>query len=135
MAYKKKFNIFYILDAIANTKEDVTEHPNFEKEYNIFMINKWLSMSSAGVFVSYFADQIRSMTKEQHFYFVRELIGKHKHKVFFKYAKGNKKNKKVKIIMDYYKISEEKANEFVNILSTKQLKTLEKSFGGRTGKK
>ena len=127
---KKVFNIFYILDAISNTKEDVTDHPQFEKEYNIFMINRWLSMSASGVIPAYFADQIRNMSKQQHFYFVRQLFGESK-QTYFKYAKQNKKNKDTKIIMKYYGLGEEKANDVVNILDKKQIKLLEKSFGGR----
>jgi len=127
---KKVFNIFYILDAISNTKEDVTDHSQFEKEYNIFMINRWLSMSASGVIPAYFADQIRDMSKQQHFYFVKQLFGESK-QTYFKYAKQNKKNKDTKIIKKYYRVGEEKANDFVNILDKKQIKLLEKSFGGR----
>jgi len=127
---KKIFNIFYILDCISNTKEDVTEHPLFEKEYNIYMINRWLSMSASGVIPAYFADQIRDMSKKQHFYFVRQLFGKSQ-ETYFKYAKQNKTNKDIKIIMKYYGVSEENANEYLSILDKNQIKKIKSSFGGR----
>lgn len=129
MAKKKDFNIFYILDAICNTKEDITDHAQFEKEYNIFMINKWLSMHKHTIWAAYFADQIRKMSKKQHFYFVSNFI--EKKRIFFRFKKGRKKAKDLKIIMDYYNISEEKAKDLVNILDKKQIKSLNDAFGGR----
>lgn len=130
---KKKFDIFYILDAISNTKEDVTEHPEFEKTYNIFMINRWLSMHPHTIWGAYFADQIQGMDKKQHFYFVRELI--EKKKIYIRYKKGSQKEKNLKIVMNYYEVGETEAREIVNILNSSQIKLLDKAFGGRAGKR
>ena len=129
---KEKFNIFTILSAIADNKSDITDHPLFEKTYNIYMINKWLSMNASGVIAAYYGDQMHNLSKKDHFYFVRELIiNESGESTYFKYAKGNKKGKNLKIIMDYFNISDEKANEIVNILDQKQLRLIKQYRGGR----
>lgn len=126
---QKQFNIFAILDAICNTKEDLTNHPLFVKTYNIFMINKWLSMHSHTLVAAYFADQINGLTKEQHFFFVQNLV--EKKRIFIKYKKGKKKDKECEAIMNYFEVGIDKAHEFLQILDNKQIKLIKNAFGGK----
>lgn len=130
---KKEFDIFYILDAITNTKEDVTNNPLFDKIYNIFMINRWLSMNSHTLMAALISNQIRHVSKKQHFYFLQNLIKKKK--VYFRYKKGNKKDKKIDLIMKYYNVSDEKAQDIFAILDKKQITKIKNAFGGRKGRK
>ena len=130
MPKNKKLTIFDFMNSLTNDKQDRTQDPCFEKEYNPFMMNRWLSMHKHTFWPAYFADQVRGMSKKNHFYFLRELIDKKK--VFIQYKKGKKSDKQSKIIMEYYNVGFEEAEEILNQLDNKQIKLIENSFGGKT---
>lgn len=132
---KNELNLFKIIDAITYTKKDLTNHPLFEKSYNPFMINRWLSMSPHTAWAAFFCDQTRHLSKAQHFRFLQSLV--EPKKVYIKYKKGAKTadRKDLKIIQEYYEVGEKKASEIVDILNSGQLKSLRESFGGIPKKK
>lgn len=141
MAQKKKtskkktqsLSIFDFLKAITDTKEDLTTHPDFEKLYNPFMINRWLSMEKTLAIDAFYGDQIlNSVSKKVHFKFLQNLIEEGKY--FFQYKKAKPNDPDVNIISEYYNVNEDQAREIVNILSADQLKIIKDSFGGRKGK-
>ena len=139
MAPKKKSqktnngpSIFDYIKALTSTKEDLTTHPEFQKTYNPFMINRWLSMDKSLVYAAFYGDQILNyVSKELHFKFLLNII--EKGHVYIQYKKPAPVDPSVKLISDYYDVSESEAKEIVYILSAEQIKIIENSFGGRKG--
>ena len=128
-----KMSIFRIIDAICETKDDITSDPLFEKSYNPFLINRWLSMHKRTVWAAFFADQVRGMTKQQHFRFVSALIEPERTRITYKKF-PSPDAKSVKIVQEYFQIGQEQSIQIVNILNPKQIKLLRESFGDKMPK-
>jgi hypothetical protein len=124
-------SIFDILNDISFDKHEIlSEKENF-KDYNPFMINRFLSMDGSTLFLSNFINRMSHLPKEVQYQFY--LKGIDKKKRFFKYQKKEGGDKKVKIIKKYYNCNDEKAMELLEILKDDQIKSIEKSLnmGGK----
>lgn len=116
-------NPFTVLSSINFDKKDLLEDRALEREYPAFMVNRGLS---------YFPDTIlyaNEMNGTPHidnklqydFY----LYGIKKRKRFSKWSKKDPQTNTIRMIMDYYKISERKALETISILNQEQLDIIE----------
>lgn len=117
--------LFDYLNSISFTKEDLSvTDPNFEKTYDIFMINRFLSMSQETVFWAYEMDKMKDLPKVLHYRFLLKAIPNKRR--FFKYEKGasTKNTKLINIVETYYNVGKEKALELVELLNKKQIKDL-----------
>lgn len=121
--------IFDFLKALTIKKFDYTKDERFEKYYNPFMINKFLSMHPATVLYAHYMNMY-TLDKKSHFLFLFYAL--EKVNIFFKYQKKDKENlKHIKFIQDCYNISEEKAKDFAQILSKEQIKIIKNKYGGK----
>jgi hypothetical protein len=121
MKTKRTNNLFFILDNITNGKINLLEDGMEEFLYSAFMINKCLSYYSDTVM---HANEMntRYMTPKRYQYeYLHRSIRKRK-----RFSKMHKKldNNNIKIIMEFYDISAPKAQEYLKILSTSQLKEM-----------
>lgn len=123
---------FDFLNSINDTKVNLfAQDPQNKKDYSAFMVNRGLS---------YFADTImyanemninRDIPTEWQYDFYLTAIPKRKR--FSKWAKKDKLEESVKLIMREYNYSESKALDVINILSEEQIKSLHDKYstGGR----
>jgi hypothetical protein len=119
--------IFDFLKALTETKVDLTNHERFEKDYSPYMINRFLSMEPSTLYFAHFANNISD--KKIHYMF---LLGSlEKKKVYLKYIKKNKE-KDTKIIQQCFDVSIERSIEYLDIISKKDLKLIQKKYGGKT---
>ena len=121
-----KLTIFNFLSALTKHKIDLTAHERFHKDYSPFMINRFLSMSPKTIFFAHFANKI--VDKKTHYLFLLNCL--EKEKVFLKYIKKDKLED-TKLIQKCYDISEERAMDYVEILTKKDLKEIKKKYGGK----
>lgn len=122
---------FDFLNAINTTKQNLFTDPQAKKDYSSWMVNKGLSYFPDTVLYANEMNRNYSIPKEWQFSFYLNTIPKKKR--FSKWAKADPKTDSIKLVMDYYGYSIEKAKQAVNILSEEQLKTIEEKLytGGK----
>lgn len=123
---------FDFLNSINDTKKNLfLEDPHCEKDYSPYMVNRGLS---------YFPDTIMFANEMNTHYDIPKkwqydfyLNGITKKKRFSKWAKKDKTQDIIKIIMIEYNYSERRALEIINILNTSQIDALVSKYstGGR----
>ena len=116
--------IFDILSAILYTKKPIELNLENEKEFNLFMVNRWISMHSPekAALINSTTNKWWGLfdTKQQQFDFLMHLLNKSKYKKI-DYIKKATKQKKA----DDEKQMMEKSFANNNFMSTKQLKELQ----------
>ena len=122
---------FDFLNAINESKKDlIKEDPTNEKEYSAWMVNRGLSFFSDTVMYSNEMNQSHQISNKWQFQFLLNSIPKKKR--FSKWFK-REEEKHLKLVMDCYGYSSEKAKQVLTILTPEQLKTIEEKqyTGGR----
>jgi len=122
---------FDFLNAINETKKDlIKEDPSNEKEYSAWMVNRGLSFFPDTVMYANEMNQRHQISNKWQFQFLLNSIPKKKR--FSKWFK-REEEKNLKLVMDCYGYSSEKAKQVLTILTPEQLKTIEEKqyTGGR----
>jgi len=124
-------NPFDYLNSINYTKEDLMIDEESEEGYNPFMINRGLSYFSDTVLIANEMNMNAHLDNRLQYDFLMDLVRKRKR--FSKWMKPNT-SKHLESIMLYYNVSEQKASQYLELLSDKQLKFItEKTYkGGRS---
>lgn len=116
--------IFDILSSILFTKKPIELNLENEKEFNLFMVNRWISMHSPekAALINSTTNKWWSLfdTKQQQFDFLMHLLNKSKYKKI-DYIKKAVKQKKA----DDEKQMLEKSFANNNFMSVKQLRELQ----------
>jgi hypothetical protein len=122
---------FDFLNAINESKKDlIKEDPSTEREYSAWMVNRGLSFFSDTVMYANEMNQRHQISNKWQFQFLLNSIPKKKR--FSKWFK-REEEKHLKLVMDCYGYSSEKAKQVLTILTPEQLKTIEEKqyTGGR----
>ena len=122
---------FDFLNAINETKKDLLkEDPSNEKEYSAWMVNRGLSFFPDTVMYANEMNQRHQVSNKWQFQFLLNSIPRKKR--FSKWFK-REEEKNLKLVMDCYGYSSEKAKQVLGILTPEQLKTIEEKqyTGGR----
>lgn len=109
---KKSKTIFSMLADVSHKKTDSTSYTEGDwKAYNIYMMNKWLSMNSHVTEIINFIQKYYSLDKKIHYKMLSDILPKQK--MFSKYIKGKKVDKfnpdLVKMVASHYEISRQEA--------------------------
>lgn len=124
-------NPFEYLNCINETKKDViAEDPDLEKEYSPFMVNRGLSYFYDTVLWANAMNQNHQIPKKWQFQFLLNSIPRKKR--FSKWHKRTEE-KSLKLVMEFYGYSSEKAKQALSVLTEEQLKTIEEKL--KTGGK
>ena len=130
---KDTIGLFDFLKSISETKEDLAEYQYFEKDYPPFMINRFLAAAQDTLFFSNIMSQLSHLPKKLQYAFY--LSGIDKKKRYFQYSSGKKDtSKELKAIVKYYNCSQTDGLEFLEILTTDQVKDIMKIFEKRITK-
>lgn len=125
----KTMNIFDILNSISFTKEDLSDRDEFNKEFNPFMINRFLSMSPDTIFYAELMNRNYQINNKNMYKILMNLIPKKKR--YFKYEKGESSDEMITVVMKYFNVNQNVANQYVQILNEnekKQIKDLVKEI-------
>jgi len=123
---------FDFLNAINLTKKDlIREDPLNEKDYTPFMVNRGLSYFSDTVMMANEMNRHSGIPKKWQNDFLLNTISKKKR--FSKWHKKDADDRKLLLIMEYYKYSTERAKEVMDIVSPDQLTMIEEKLykGGK----
>jgi hypothetical protein len=125
-------SIFDYLKSVTQNKKDLSEEPDFDKDYSVFMINRFLSMNKKTVVLSFMLDSWNIKDNRIHYHLLMDLLPKEK--IFFKYYKKGEKEiskQSLNIIKKYFIVNEQKAIEIYDLLSDEQFEKIKNSFGGK----
>lgn len=124
-------NPFDFLNAINQTKEDLFQDPQAEKDYAPFMVNRGLSYFLDTVMYANQMNVHSQCPKKWQFQFFINTIARKKR--FSKWHKKDAQSESLQMVMQYYGYSTEKAKEALKVLSADQLQTIKLKFetGGK----
>ena len=101
-----------------------------KKNFNVFMINRYISMYEPYCELVNFMQKIPYTEKEQYYKIYCEFLPKKK--MFFKYIKSKvEKNKDDTLLFlsQYWECSKEEANDYLNLLSKEEINHILTNFG------
>lgn len=116
-----KTSPFDYIAAIGHTKVDMMEDEAGEKAYNAWMINKGFSYFPDTLEYANHMNMLYHLDSRLQYEYLRNIIRPRKR--FSKWAK-KKEDKNVETIKLYYKCSDKKADEYLKILTPKQIKQI-----------
>jgi hypothetical protein len=124
---------FDFLNAINLTKQNLFEDPQAKKDYRkgSWIINKGLSQFPDTVMYANEMNRYYSLPEEWQFLFYLNSIPKKKR--FGSWAKKDEKTDSLKLVMEFYGYSQEKAKQALSVLSKEQLTMIEEKLykGGK----
>lgn len=115
-------NLFDILKSISYTKEDLSDHIEFEKVYNPFMVNRYVSMLEDTVKYSCVMNLYWNLSKKMQYHYYLAAIPKKSR--FFKYQKHEKSEQQLKDISLYFNVNMQTAEQFAEILEINTVKAI-----------
>tara|TARA_Y100000361_G_scaffold153208_1_gene174461 strand:+ start:2851 stop:3231 length:381 start_codon:yes stop_codon:yes gene_type:complete len=123
-------NPFDFSNSITYTKKDIMNDIN-EKEYAPFLVNRSLSYHQDCILYANEMNRRFDISHKLQYHYLLNTIRKRK-----RFAKWSKPQliDDLNIVMDYYSVSREKAEEYLNILKKSELETLKKRMkkGGKS---
>ena len=130
---KDKIGLFDFLKIISETKEELFDYQYFEKDYPPFMINRFLSASQDTLFFANIISQLDHLPKKLQYTFY--LKGVEKKRRYFQYnGKGKDSSKALKTIVKHYQCSKEQGLEYLELLTTEQIKQINELYTKRINK-
>jgi len=127
-----KMNPFDFLNEINSGKKDlIREDPQNEKDYVPFMVNRGLSYFADTIMYANEMNRVSGVPKVwQNDFFLNSISKK---KRFSKWYKKEADSQSLQLVMEYYKYSNKRAQEIMDILSPDQLKMIEEKLykGGK----
>lgn len=110
---------FDFINAINLTKKDLFEDPQAEKDYVPFLVNRGLSYFPDTVLYANEMNRNSGIPKDWQFSFFLNTISKKKR--FSKWHKKDAETEPLRLVMEYFGYSSEKAQEALSILSEDQM--------------
>lgn len=122
---------FDFINAINDSKANLFEEPQAEKNYPPYLVNRGLSYFHDTVIQANTMNQYASIPKKWQFSFLLNSITKKKR--FSKWAKKDADSESILLVKEYFGYSSEKAKEALRILSIEQLEAIKEKLtkGGR----
>lgn len=126
-------NVFDFVNAINDSKADLFEDPQAEKDYVPFVVNRAFSYFPDTVMIANVINQYSGASKEMQFDFYRAAVPKRKR--FAKWAKKQASSEDLTAVMNYYKYSSKRALEAMTLLSDEQIRQIKHRMdtGGNNG--
>ena len=126
-------NPFDFLNAINQTKENIIENDQDEKEYSAFMVNRGLSYFQDSILIANEMNINPHLDSKLQFDFLINMIRKRKR--FSKWLKPTVESD-IEAIKEYYGYSNEKAHQVLVILSPEEITRIKEKVnkGGRNRK-
>ena len=117
-------NPFDFVKSITYTKEDIKYDLN-ESEYDSFLVNRALSYHQDCLLYANEMNRRFELSARLQYHYLLNTIRKRK-----RFAKWQKPGKidDLKVVMEYYQISRAKAEEYLNILSNREVEHIRKKM-------
>lgn len=133
----EKIDLFVILKDLNFDKSfALHKHPDFQKQYNDYMINSFLSMSPETVFEANCMNAHYSLPKHVKYLFLSDTLEKKNR--FLKYIKSDAEKADrdmIKYFMEIYKVNKENAENLLKTVSETEKETIRNIFTQKTIRK
>ena len=113
---------FDFINAINLTKKDLFQEPQADKDYVPFLVNRGLSYFPDTILYANEMNINSSIAKDWQFTFFLNTISKKKR--FSKWHKKDAETESLKLVMEYFGYSSEKASDALTILTDDQMKMI-----------
>ena len=122
---------FDFLNAINDSKKNLFEDPQAEKDYNSFIINKGLSYFPDTVLYGNEMNMNSNVPKKWQFDFLMNSIPRKRR--FSKWHKKDDIGELIELIMKHYNYSKQKAYDVIPLLKPEQIEEIRRQYdtGGR----
>jgi hypothetical protein len=122
---------FDFLNAINDSKKNLFEDPQADKDYNSFIINKGLSYFPDTILYGNEMNRNSAIPKKWQFDFLVNSIPKKRR--FSKWHKKDDLGELIELVMKHYKYSKQKAYEVISLLKPEQIEDIRRQYdtGGR----
>jgi hypothetical protein len=122
---------FDFINAINDTKKDLFEDPQANKDYSPFMVNRGLSYFHDTLFLANEMNTCPTIPKDWQFKFLLNTVTRKKR--FSKWVKKDSDSKNLQLVMKHYGYSSKRAEEVLGLLTANQLKEIEQKYycGGK----
>ena len=117
-------NPFDFVKSVTYTKKDIMHDLN-ESEYDSFIINRALAYYQDCILYANEMNRRFEISARLQYHYLLNTIRKRKR--FAKWIKPEKISD-LKIVMEYYKVSRAKAEEYLNIISQKEIEILRRKM-------
>ena len=127
----KKISSSFFFNTISHSKDiDQFTEEEIKKDYVPYVVNKMVAQYPNLVYYANELNCSHNIPKDQQLYFYNELIPKKKRKTLWN---SIKKDEQMEIVTKYYKVSQDKASEYIRILTDDQIEELKARMypGGR----
>jgi hypothetical protein len=121
---EEKIDIFYFLKAMTVDKKNIDfSNDEFEKKYDVYMINRFVSMVECYIPVVNELNK-HEMSKCSHYNFLKNCLPQQK--IYFKYIKKSKDLtiQEKKYIAHYYEIGLKEAELYINHLTKEEIEKI-----------
>jgi hypothetical protein len=128
------FSILKDINLIKSYK--LHKNPDFQKQYNEFMINRFFSMNPETVFEANFLNMYNKIPKHAKYLFLCDIIEKKDR--FLKYIKADKESedaKMVKHIQDVYSVNKDIASDILKTIDEDEKKLIKQAYEGKKVRK
>ena len=125
-------NPFLYINNITNYKKDLfKDNPLADKDYAPFIVNRGLGYFPDTIMQANMMNRYGDIPRSWQYYFLLNTITKGKR--FSKWHKAEKQTESLKLVMEYYGYSPEKARQVMDILTTDQMSIIKERLnkGGK----
>lgn len=129
----EKLQLWDYIRNLCGDKIDYRFHPDFNRTYKRYMINKVLSMSPKTCHLALLVSQRPDMPKDMHHLFFNNELDKD---TYFQYAKAEFELSAAELLymMEYFECSKARAVEYSKLLSKKQFDIIMEIYKRRDDK-
>jgi len=126
-----KTTLFDFLNDISHLKKNILSEEN-EREYNSYMINRFLSMDTSTVLYANEMNKNAHLPKHMQYDYYFHAIKKHKR--YFKYIK-HQRQEDIEVICEYHQCNEVRGREMLSLFSKDDIEYMKsKLFKGGVSK-
>lgn len=120
--------LFDFIKNLVGDKTDIRSHPDFQKNYNQWMINRVLSMNASTANIAAFLSRYPDIPKDKHYLFLLKFLDKGN--IWFDYKKRSQDidQEILDDIMEYYEVGFNKAKIIINIIGEEKVNIIRRSM-------
>jgi len=130
---RKKYSLFgdFVPDLTIEKKNLLRLDDQAHKDYTPYMLAKFFSMGQGGIFYANEVNRLPNMSKQMSYDFFIHAIRKGKQ--YNPWAKGEKQEENVAMLMQYFQVNEQVAESYMKCISDEELEAIKEDtkIGGR----
>lgn len=126
-------NVYDIINNISSNNDIMFSEEEIEEYYNPYIVVDFFSRFEDTVFLANEANSfIVPLSKWKHYLFMHSIVRK-RYRSVKRFKKNTSQEDNIKLLMEYYEISREKAKEILKLLTNINIEEIKTSLYGNRG--